>query len=353
MPALRRRILDGRVPFEWFVRLILARLSATVVMRPGSVAGKSTKTSTAMRTWLLIALLRLYARILRKLLPTPYDDAIAASLIDEDAIEKIIREFTVITVQAQDIQRRIAAQHSQVSSEILNFDDTARLTVSVMSPCAPWLKVPPEKCQTPAMITHEEAQYFTYIGRFYEGIGRAVELGPWLGASTHHIVLGLANNPKFAGERLHVFDDFVWRKSWMDPYVRDEEKLPDHACFRHLFDKYTTRVQHLLDVRRAKIADYDGNENLPLFSWNEGPIEFLFVDCGRTIEANEAWYKPLRHAFIPGRTLIMMQDWRVHREVPRKWFNQTRFFTEAKGNSLELLHEVSEGCLAAFLFTGR
>ena len=219
-----------------------------VLWSPGPVAGKSTKTGTAIRTWLLIALLRLYARILRKLLPTPYDDAIAASLIDEDAIEKIIREFTVITVQAQDIQRRTAAQHSQVSSEIFNFDGTARLTVSVMSPSAPWLKVPPEKCQTPAMITHEEAQYFTYIGRFYEGIGRAVELGPWLGASTHHIVLGLANNPKFAGERLHVFDDFVWRKSWMDPYVRDEEKLPDHACFRHLFDKYTTRVQHLVDV---------------------------------------------------------------------------------------------------------
>lgn len=305
-----------------------------------------------MRSWLLSALLRLDARILRRLLPKPSDGA-SVSHIDEDAIQKILQELDIMTVQVQDIQRRTAAQHSQFSSEILNFDHTARLAVSVMSPFAPWLKMSPQKCQMPAMITHEEAQYFTYIGRFYGGIGRAVELGPWLGASTQHIVLSLAKNPQFAGERLHVFDDFVWRKSWMDPYMGDEEKLPDHASFRHLFDKYTTRVQHLLDVRQAKITDYDGNEDLPLFSWNEGPIEFLYVDCGRTIEANEAWYNRLRHAFIPGRTLIMMQDWRLHREVPRKWFNQTLLFTDGKGDALKLVHEVSRGGLATFLFTGQ
>jgi hypothetical protein len=296
------------------------------------------------------AIWRLYGWPLRKLLPKT-DEAV--SNINEPAMRKVLDELDATGVQVQDTLRRIAAQHRGFGPEILSFDRGARLGISVMSPSAPWLNTFPEKIQTPAMITHEEAQYFTYIGHFYEGIGRAVELGPWLGASTQHIVLSLAKNPKFAGERLHVVDDFVWRKSWMDSYVPDEEKLPEHASFRHLFDKHTTRVQHLLDVQPAKITDYEGNEKLPLFSWNEDPIEFLYVDCGRTIDANQAWYNRLRHGFIPGRTLIMMQDWRLHREVPRKWFNQTLLFTESKGDALELLHEVSEGGLATFLFSGR
>jgi hypothetical protein len=67
---------------------------------------------------------------------------------------------------------------------------------------------------------------------------------------------------------------------------------------------------------------------------------------------NNSWYKYLRHSFITGRTLLMMQDWRLHRERPRKWFNQTLLFTQSKGSELELLHEVREGGLATFVFTG-
>jgi hypothetical protein len=68
------------------------------------------------------------------------------------------------------------------------------------------------------------------------------------------------------------------------------------------------------------------------------------------MEVNVAWYKCLRPAFIRGRTLIMMQDWRVHREVPHKWFNQTLLFTEERQNELKLVHEISLGSLATFLF---
>jgi hypothetical protein len=202
------------------------------------------------------------------------------------------------------------------------------------------------------MISTEEAQYFNYIGAFYEGIGEAVELGPWLGASTQHIARSLAGNPNFTGKRLHVVDDFIWRADWMNAYVSDDEKLPNHASFRHLFDKYTSEIQHLISVQPAKLTDYDGNEHVDQFSWGDDAIEFLYVDCGRTMAANDAWYKYLRHTFIPGRTLLMMQDWRTHRERPRKWFNQTLLFTESKGSELELLHEVRHGGLATFLFNG-
>jgi hypothetical protein len=110
-------------------------------------------------------------------------------------------------------------------------------------------------------------------------------------------------------------------------------------------------VSQLLNVQRVKITDYDGNEGLPILSWCGDPIEILYVDCGRTYAVNDAWYNHLKSSFIPGRTLIVMQDWGVHRETPRKWFNQTLIFTESKQDSLLLIHEVQHGCIATFLFT--
>jgi Methyltransferase domain len=266
------------------------------------------------------------------------------------SLQKVVDDLERLLVEAQDLQRSSAAHQRKISAPIPNFDGTSQLTISVMLTSAPWHSKTLEKLNTPAMITHEEAQYYDWISSYYEGIGRVLELGSWLGASTQYIVRGLTRNPHFAGQRLHVVDDFVWRASWMNNYVGDDEKLANHASFRHLFDKYTRNIRDLILVQQAKLTDYDGNENLPQFSWRGDPIEFLYVDCGRAWDANQAWYLYLRPYFVRGRTLIMMQDWRLHRERPRKWFNQTREFTESKGTEIELIHEVTDGGLATFLY---
>ena len=138
----------------------------------------------------------------------------------------------------------------------------------------------------------------------------------------------------------------------MDVYVATEERCPNHADFKKLFDKYTSEISRDLIVYQNKISNYDGNENLPPIDWIGGPVEMMFIDCGRTIEANQAWYDAFSRAFVPGKTLLIMQDWRLHRELPFKWYNQTHQFTESKGASLRLIHEVSDGGVAAFLFEG-
>jgi hypothetical protein len=270
----------------------------------------------------------------------------------KQTLHKVVDRLEAQLLDAEDLRRATIAYERKPAHKIKRFDGTSRLQVSVMSSRAPWLTLTPERYQTPAMISMEEMQYYSYIGAFYAGIGHAVEIGPWLGASTQYIVRSLAKNPNFTNRKLYVIDDFVWRAEWMNSYVSDDEKLPNHACFRHLFDNYTSEIRHLLSVKRAKLTDYDGNDRVEQFSWDQGLIEFLYVDCGRTIVANEAWYKHLHQKFIPGRTLLMMQDWRLHRERPRKWYNQTLLFTESKGSELELLHEVSKGGLATFLFVG-
>jgi hypothetical protein len=42
----------------------------------------------------------------------------------------------------------------------------------------------------------------------------------------------------------------------------------------------------------------------------------------------------------------------VHKEIPVKWYNQTKQFTDSKGASLELVHELCHGGIATFLYRG-
>jgi hypothetical protein len=101
----------------------------------------------------------------------------------------------------------------------------------VMEDRAPWMDLRVESIAMPGMISEEEAQYYEYIGTIYEGRGEVIELGPWLGKSTRHIIRGLEKNPKFSTKQLHVFDDFVWRTSWMNLHTPEHERLPNHATF--------------------------------------------------------------------------------------------------------------------------
>jgi hypothetical protein len=58
-------------------------------------------------------------------------------------------------------------------------------------------------------------------------------------------------------------------------------------------------------------------------------------------------------SFIKDVTLIVMQDWRAHRKVPRKPYTQIWHFTETRGSSFELIHETICGDVGTFLWRGQ
>jgi hypothetical protein len=152
----------------------------------------------------------------------------------------------------------------------------------VMDEKALWVAVPTDTIVMPGMISDEEAQYYDYIGTLYEGSGEAIELGSWLGKSTRHIPRGLRKNPNSASKKLHVFDDFIWRTSWMDQHVPEHLRFSNHANFRALFEKFVADILPDLAVSTAKICNYEGNEHLPRIKWDGRPIEIMYIDCGRT-----------------------------------------------------------------------
>ena len=258
----------------------------------------------------------------------------------------------IILYHKAQIELRRRRAKASAPLNLKSHDGAEVLCRSIQAANPPWSEIMPAEPGIPGMISLEEAQYYEYIAKFYSGAGEAVEFGPWLGRSTFHIAASLRRNPLFEGHKLHVFDDFVWRPEWMNSYVPPEKRLPRHADFSHLFQEYATAVKDEIQVTKCRFAPFDGNEALPVFSWNRGDIEMLFVDCGRTLEGNNAWYSMVKKHLIPNRTLIFLQDWGTHREVPLKHYNQMHMFTGLLADELEILHEVRDGTLAAFLYLG-
>jgi hypothetical protein len=258
-------------------------------------------------------------------------------------------ELELLNLKIEDRLRFLKYKFNPV---IERYDHTGKNKLKrwIMDNRAPWTKISPPSFQVPGMLTKEEIQYYHYITEFFSGEGEVVELGPWLGLSTNHLINSLNRNPHFSEKRLHVYDDFVWRSNWMDQHLSVEKEPPsNHEDFIHLFNQSTYSIKEKIHVTKGKFSNYDGNEHLSQVEWVGGPIEMIIVDCGRTIEVNEAWYKIYRKSFIPGKTLIIMQDWRLHRERPPKHFNQTLQFTEMHPE-LDMIHEICNGGIATFLY---
>lgn len=270
---------------------------------------------------------------------------------DLKEMETLSENFLKMHIEVEDKIRQLTSKDAQ-QTDILSVHDKKRLDIYVLEDKTPWAGLSVKKYDMPAMISDEERKYYKWIGQFYSGKGEVVELGPWLGCSTLHILDGLIDNPNFSGRKLFVYDDFTWRSAWMDKKLPETLRPHNHDDFRYLFDRYTALYKDFMFVEKKRICIYDGNNNVPQLSWERRPVEIMYVDCGRTFEVNETWYNIFSSSFIPNKTIIIMQDWRVHREVPVRWNNQTKQFTDSKGSELQEIHELKQGHIATFLYRG-
>jgi hypothetical protein len=227
-----------------------------------------------------------------------------------------------------------------------------KLAKHILLAKTPWANRELPACDIPSMITQEEKAYYLYVTELFRGAGEVIEVGSWLGNSTFHIVYGLTKNPIFRGRVLHVFDDFVWRSSWMNRHYPYENLPENYTCFQTLFEQYVQPIKSHLRIARRRLIVQDGNEKVRDLDWSEESIEMCFIDCGRSLAINNAWYDVLSPSFVPDVTLIMMEDWQLHKQRPRRAYNQTKEFTDSKGRALQKIDELLNGALATFLYKG-
>lgn len=222
--------------------------------------------------------------------------------------------------------------------------------VSILNSRSPWKNYSNFDHETdfPNMLSGEEISYLSWLGsELIKKDDIVVEIGPWLGKSTRLLTYG-----KDFRRKILTIDDFIWRSIWMDPYVAIKQKPNNHESFLELFRSLNKDYLGYFEILQRRLNVYDGNEDVQALNSKDLPpqIDVLFVDCGRTIEVNEAWWQIIEPLLIPGESLIVMQDWRLWRESPQKHYNQTLFFTQSHSQNLRPIHEVEVGGLAAFLY---
>lgn len=278
---------------------------------------------------------------------------LCARLVPERSLTDLADAALRFRLRLLERSRQVRARSGPNTVPTISAHDGEPLRISILEREEPWNGIVSPACDVPGMLTPAEKRYYAYITRFFSGVGAVVEVGTWLGLSTTHIVRGLLANPMFSGT-LHCFDDFVWRSSWMDRWLIGTglEAPADLESFEHLFREQTREIAPHIRVTRARLAGDSTNSQVPALQWSDGPIELCFIDCGRSLEVNEAWYRALSPHFIPRRTLLVLQDWQNHKAVPEIYWENMKIFTDSKQSSLELIHEVRRAGIGTFLYCG-
>ena len=166
----------------------------------------------------------------------------------------------------------------------------------------PWqgLSLPPELLHVRSMLSREEVEYLVWLtAEAFEGWGAIVDLGPWLGSSSAALAEGLKRSEKKG--RVRAFDLFEWESSYMDSLAKCH--LEEGADFLPLFLDETRAYEPWIEPRRQDLFRY---------TWNEGPIEILFVDAAKTWGLTNAILRGFGSHLVPSRTRVVLQDFRHH-----------------------------------------
>lgn len=184
----------------------------------------------------------------------------------------------------------------------------------------------------PAQISTGEAHYLYWLmTRGYMGVGEVVELGSWLGRSTSVLAAGLRD----AGfdRKVISHDAYSWggemdnRKSGLNMQLGDD--------FRPHFLRYTEPLRDWIESRKVSFLELE---------WPaDRPVEILFFDGPKTTQVISSSLTALAPAFIPGCTLLVLQDYQhsLSYELPLAIHNL--------GDKLTLRHMVQTGGTVSFL----
>jgi hypothetical protein len=158
------------------------------------------------------------------------------------------------------------------------------------------------------MTSKSEQEYCARYGReIYSGAGEVVDLGCWLGSTTLSLLEGLLKNPAFvnSARKVYAYDLFIWFE-WMNESTAGTDLLSKYkegdnfvAEFEKRISKYSSRIE----IRAGDLVE---------LGWNDKPIEFLLIDAMKTWELANGIVKHFYPSLIPGKALILHQDFAHH-----------------------------------------
>lgn len=146
----------------------------------------------------------------------------------------------------------------------------------------------------PTMISAEEKRYLYWLGSFaWKGLGKVVEIGPWLGGSTTCLAAGMRVSDQNSTKLLHGFDNFLWSE-----FMADRVALPidPGKSSEPFFLKNIKSYKDIVELHRRALPDevidsnieavnqrFSDDEKIPILDdFTDGPVEILFIDGAKS-----------------------------------------------------------------------
>ncbi|MBY8977015.1 class I SAM-dependent methyltransferase [Rhodobacteraceae bacterium NNCM2] len=173
----------------------------------------------------------------------------------------------------------------------------------------PWRRadreVPEAARRVPTMLCEDESRLLYWLGRHWAtGAGATCDLGCFAGGSTARLAAGLADAGVTAPVR--AYDFFTVAPDHKDKFLyangvaafEGNDMLP-------VVESLLSPWRDLVTLHRGDVAEQ---------SWNSGPIEILFIDVMKTPETADAIARNFYPSLIPGRSVIVHQDYQHWRQ---------------------------------------
>jgi len=174
--------------------------------------------------------------------------------------------------------------------------------------------VPASVLEYPSMASDmEKSLLYSLAKDYFIGEGNIIDAGIFLGGSSNALAKGLKDNgrwrsaAKFVGKPIHSYDIGIWVRS-MDKYLRrprvkraiGKARPKVGQSFVPILKDLLADDLDLIDLRIGDIVE---------LAVGDGPIEIAFYDCLKTPEREWAAFSAFAPHYIPGRTIIIHQDW--------------------------------------------
>lgn len=190
--------------------------------------------------------------------------------------------------------------------------------------------VPDEILKVPGMLSGMEKQMLFYLAHdHFAGEGVIADLGSCLGGSTICLASGLRQQGVKGRRVIHAFDLFK-----LGEYERDRffpENAPPDLRTRAIFEDNVRDYLDLIETHEGDILKEP---------WGGEAIEMLFVDIAKSYAVFDHLLDSFFPALIPGRSLIILQDYLWggegpwHHVVMEKLSDYCTYITDAGTNSV-------------------
>jgi hypothetical protein len=175
------------------------------------------------------------------------------------------------------------------------------------------------------MVTDDELHFLETYARFsYTGAGKIIDLGCWLGASAGALARGLRDNSnrnRFE-HPIESYDQFLWQ-DWMTP-IAQAHGLPAMRAGADFSGRAAAALREWSSLVQIRRADLSLEQAVAV------PIEFLMIDAMKSWPLANAISRSFLPKLIPGRSLVVQQDFGHHHQVTatnhifmwrlREWF---------------------------------